>query len=182
MQVKAISSLVLFLVGSTLAVAEVGAPGREELVKFLVKAKMNTYASQGDEATVKSPLLPDTHQLEYSEGPFFYRDIYTGNATFAGHEIVYFKGKSVWTMSYAGDIPASVSKQDVDAVVKLLHKALMRIPAEIPYRGPLQLQDSAYTYSNRPEGRLDSFFGRETIVIRGGRVLYELRYGGGLVR
>jgi len=154
---------------------------REALVRFLVESKKHTYASQGDEATVKSPLLPGTHQLEYSEGPFLYRDIYTGNAMFAGQEMVYYSGKPVWTMSYAGNIPAEVSKEDVGALVKLLHMALMRVPVEIPYRGPLQLQDGAYTYSNHPDGQLDSFFGRETIT-RGSTVLYELRYGGGLVR
>jgi Domain of unknown function (DUF5680) len=184
MQLKARSCLILFLlVASTLALAQppVTTPTRQELVKFLLKAKVNTYASQGDDATVKSPLLPGTHQLEYSEGPFLYRDIYTGNAMFAGQEIVYYSDKPVWTMSYAGDIPADVSKTHVDALVKLLHKALMRVPAEIPYRGPRWLRDGAYAYSNHPEGRLDSFFGRETIA-RGKVVLYELRYGGGLVR
>ncbi|MGA2185518.1 MAG: DUF5680 domain-containing protein [Bryobacteraceae bacterium] len=184
MKPKALTDLALFfLAGSTLALAQVQttAPSREELVKFLVKAKVNTYAGAGDNATVKSPLLPGTHQLEYSEGPFSYRDIYTGEAMFAGQEIVYYRGKPVWTMSYAGNIPADVSKDDVDALVRLLHKALMGVPAEIPYRGPRLLQDGAYTYCNRPEGRLDSFFGRETIA-RGDTVLYALVYGGGLVR
>ena len=174
--------LAVFAVSSTALWAQPPAgPSREELVKFLLKAKVNTYASQGDEATVKVTLLPGTHQLEYSDGPFLYRDIYTGSAMFAGQEIVYYSGKPVWTMSYAGSIPAQVSSDDVGGLVKLLHKALMRVPEEIPYRGPLQLQDGAYTYSNHPEGQLDSFFGRETIA-RGGAVLYELRYGGGLVR
>jgi hypothetical protein len=163
------------------AQAPVSAPSREQLVKFLLKAKANTYASQGDDATVKSPLLLGTHQLEYSEAPFLYRDIYTGSAMFAGQEIVYCNGKPVWTMSYAGNIPANVSNSDVEALVKLLHKALMRVPAEIPYRGPLNLRDGAYTYTNHPEGHFDSFFGRE-IIARGTAVLYELRYGGGLVR
>ena len=184
MAFKALTGLfVLLLFDSTPVLAQppAAAPGREELVAFLLRAKVNTYAKQGDDATVKSPLLPGTHQLEYSEGPFLYRDIYTGNALFAGQEIVYYSGKPVWTMSYAGYIPASVAKDDVDALVRLLHKALMRVPAKFPYRGPLHLQDGVYDYSNRPEGRLDSFFGRETIV-RGDAALYELRYGGGLVR
>jgi len=184
MLLKVLTGLVVFLLsGSTPALAQpaVAAPGREELVKFLLRAKVNTYASQGDDATVKSPLLPGTHQLEYSEGPFLYRDIYTGSSMFAGQEIVYYGGKPVWTMSYAGNIPADVAKDDIDALVRLLHKALMRVPAEFPYRGPLHLQYGVHEYSNRPEGRLGSFFGRETIT-RGGAILYELRYGGGLVR
>lgn len=182
MQSGMVRGLLLFcLVGSALAQLPIASPGSDELVKFLLKAKVNTYASQGDVATVKSPLLPGSHQLEYSEGAFLYRDIYVGSAMFAGQEIVYYGGKPVWTMSYAGNIPANIPKADVDALVKLLHKALMRVPADIPYRGPRLLQDGAYTYSNDPEGRLDSFFGRERIA-RGREVLYELHYGGGLLR
>jgi hypothetical protein len=189
MQIKNIACLALSLFLSSAAAWPQNAPrddskpsfNREALVRFLVESKKRTYASQGDEATVKSPLLPGTRQLEYSEGPFLYRDIYTGSAMFAGQEMVYYNGKPVWTMSYAGNIPAEVSKEDVEALVKLLHQALMRVPAEIPYRGPQQSRDGAYTYSNHPEGRLDNFFGRETIA-RGDSVLYELRYGGGLVR
>jgi hypothetical protein len=189
MQIKNIACLVLCLSLSSVAAWPQSATkddskpsfNREALVHFIVESKKHTYASQGDEATVRSPLLPGTHQLEYSEGPFLYRDIYTGSAMFAGQEMVYYNGKPVWTMSYAGSIPAEVSKKDVESLVKLLHKALMLVPAEIPYRGPQQLQDGAYTYSNHPDGQLDSFFGRETIA-RGGTVLYELRYGGGLVR
>jgi len=182
MRLKFLGGLIsFFLTCSALAVAQDGTPRREELVTFLLRAKTSTYASQSDEASVKSPLLPGTHQLEYTEGPFFYRDIYAGSALFAGQEIVYYRGKPVWTMSYAGNIPPEIPKEEVDALVALLHKALMRVPAEIPYRGPRDLQDGAYTYSNQPEGNLDSFFGRETIA-HGEKVVYELRYGGGMVR
>jgi len=67
-------------------------------------------------------------------------------------------------MSYADNIPPQTSKEDVNALVKLLHKALMQVPAEHPYRGPVQLLDGAYRYSNQPEGNLESFFGHETIA------------------
>ena len=150
------------------------------LADFLVQAKKHTYASQGDSASVK-PVLSGTHQLEYSQGPFLYRDIYVGESTFAGQEMVYESGKPVWTMSYAGYIPPSVGSKDVEAVVKLLHMALMRVPPLEPFRGPRRIDDGAYSYTNRVRGKLDSFFGDETIS-RGGVKLYELRYGGGLVR
>jgi hypothetical protein len=42
------------------------------LVEFIQKAKLATYATQGDEATL-SPMLPDSKQLEYREGEFLYR-------------------------------------------------------------------------------------------------------------
>ena len=157
------------------------APSKDELVRFIVKAKRATYASQGDQDSVKSVLLPGTHQLEYSEGLFFYRDIYAGSAMFAGQEIVYYAGKPIWSMSYAGDIPEEVSSQDIEGLVKLLHKALMNVPDSIPYRGPLQIVDGAFYYANHAGGSFASFFGDESIL-RNGKVLYTLHYEGGLLR
>jgi hypothetical protein len=153
---------------------------REAFVGFLVEAKKHTYASQGDEASVK-PLLPGTHQLEYSSGPFLYRDIYAGGSTFAGQEIVYHSGKPVWTMSYAGHIPDGLDPKEVESVVRLLHIALIRVSADEPYRGPRKIQEGAHTYVNRVQGRLDNFFGNETIM-RGETKVYELHFGGGFAR
>ena len=150
------------------------------LARFLVEAKKHTYA-QGDSAAVK-PLLAGTHQLEYSQGPFLYRDIYVGEATFAGQEMVYESGRPIWTMSYAGTIRPGVDSKDVDAAVKLLHIALMRVRVEQPFRGPQRVVDGAYSYANRVEGTLESFFGDETISRGVDLRLYELHYGGGLVR
>ena len=157
------------------------APGKDELARFLVKAKRATYARQGDVDSVKTVLLPGTHQLEFSEGLFSYRDIYAGSAMFAGQEIVYYAGKPVWSMSYAGNIPEEVSGQDMDGLVKLLHKALMNVPENLPYRGPLQIDDGAFRYGNHAGGSFTSFFGDENIQ-REGRVLYTLHYEGGLLR
>ncbi len=151
------------------------------LSRFLVEAKRHTYASQGDSARVK-PLLAGTHQLEYSQGPFLYRDIYVGESTFAGQEIVYESGKPVWTMSYAGYISPGVDSKDVEELVKLLHLALMRVSPLEPFRGPGRVDEGALTYSNEVHGKLDRFFGEETIARGADARLYELHYGGGLVR
>ena len=150
------------------------------LARFLVEAKKHTYA-QGDSAAVK-PVLAGTHQLEYSQGPFLYRDIYVGEAQFAGQEMVYESGKPVWTMSYAGTILPNVDSKDVEAAVKLLHTALMRVRVERPFRGPGLVTDGAYRYANHVEGTLESFFGEEMISRGVDLRLYELHYGGGLVR
>jgi hypothetical protein len=162
-------------------VTSVSHPSKDELAGFLVKAKRATYASQGDVDSVKNVLLPGTHQLEYSEGLFLYRDIYAGSAMFAGQEMVYYSGKPIWAMSYAGDIPEEVSSQDIEGLVKLLHKALMNVPDTIPYRGPTQIEDGAFRYANHAGGSFASFFGDENIQ-RAGRVLYTLHYEGGLLR
>jgi hypothetical protein len=171
------------LAGAQVRTSDTGAsrPSKDELVRFLIKAKRATYASQGDRDSVKSVLLPGTHQLEYSEGLFFYRDIYAGSAMFAGQEMVYYAGKPIWSMSYAGDIPEEVSSPNIEGLVKLLHKALMNVPDAIPYRGPLQIEDGPFRYANHAGGSFASFFGDEDIQ-RNGRVLYTLHYEGGLLR
>src|SRR2546425_1028562 len=50
---------------------------RTAFIPFLVNAKRQTYAAQGDDATV-TPLLPGSRQLEYREGVLLYRDINFG--------------------------------------------------------------------------------------------------------
>jgi hypothetical protein len=153
---------------------------RHALVRFLLDAKQHTYASQGDEASVK-PLLPGTHQLEYSAGPFFYRDIYAGSATFAGQEIVYYQQKPIWSMSYAGQVHDDLDPDTIKKVVALLHAALMHVTEEEPYRGPREHRLGGYFYQNRVDGKIENFYGSESIS-SSGKTLYDLRYGGGMLR
>jgi hypothetical protein len=156
-------------------------PNRLELAHFLVKVKRATHASQSDDATVKNVLPAGTHQLEFSEGNFFYRDIYAGDSMFAGQEIVYYAGKPVWSMSYTGEIPTTVARADVGKAVRLLHKAPMNVSEDIPYRGPRWIREGEFVYVNHPGGSFASFFGDE--VIRHVRTaLYTLHYEGGLMR
>jgi hypothetical protein len=74
---------------------------QEEFIAFLVRAKRATYASAGGEMIVAA-ILPESHQLEYAEGPFLYRDVYYGQVFFAGQETVFYDGQPVWSMVYAG--------------------------------------------------------------------------------
>ena len=96
--------------------------------------------------------------------------------------MVYESGKPVWTMSYAGRIRPGVDSKDAEAAVKLLHKALMSVRVEQPFRGPALVPDGAYSYANVVQGTLESFFGEEMISRGVDLILYELHYGGGLVR
>jgi hypothetical protein len=65
----------------------------EKFKKFLVKAKVNTYATDGEN---NEKILPDgTKKLEFKEGDFLYRDRYFGLNPFIGEEIVFYNGKVV---------------------------------------------------------------------------------------
>ena len=81
----------------------------EMFAEFLVKAKCQTYAAQGDDATL-TPLVPGSRQLEYRDGPLLYRDIYFGGAYFVGQETVYYNSSALWAMGYAGGVTSAVSR------------------------------------------------------------------------
>jgi Domain of unknown function (DUF5680) len=150
-------------------------------ITFLVNAKRQTYAAQGDEATV-TPLLPGSRQLEYQEGSLRYRDIYCGGAYFVGQETVYEGSTPIWAMGYAGGVMlASVAPRDVGHVYEFLRAALRRVTPERPYRGPSQWRQGAYTYTDESQGDVDRFWGVESITHEG-QVVYQLRYSGGLLR
>ena len=75
----------------------------DRFAKFIRTAKLTTYAAQGDAASVP-PLLSGTKQLEFADGEFLYRDIYTGMQYFVGQEIVYRYAHPIWSMAYHGGL------------------------------------------------------------------------------
>ncbi len=146
-----------------------------EFVAFLVRAKRATYASAGGEMIVDA-ILPDSHQLEYAEGPYLYRDIYYGQVYFAGQETVFYEGQPIWSMVYAGGM------LDESASLGGFLKAAMRhVSAERPYRGPASFRDGEYAYIDANHGSVDRSWGEEVITLAG-RAIYDLRYQGGFVR
>src|SRR5215831_1218570 len=152
-----------------------------EFMAFLVNAKRQTYAAQGDDATV-IPLVPGSRQLEYQEGALLYRDIYFGGAYFVGQETVYEGPTPVWAMGYAGGvIPSSIASRDVGPIYEFLRAALRHVTPERPYRGPSQWREGAYVYTDEAQGDVERFWGVETIT-QEAQVVYQLRYSGGLLR
>lgn len=64
-----------------------------ELNKFLVRAKINTYASSGEDGEV---VLEDgSRELSYKSGKWKYRDRHFGLNPFIGEEVVWMNGKIV---------------------------------------------------------------------------------------
>jgi hypothetical protein len=86
-------------------------------------------------------------------------------------------------MSYSGGARAEITDRDtLLAIYKFLRQALLAIDPEEPYRGPRRFEQAGKVYRNEIEGSLDRFHGVETIARQDGAPLYELRYGGGLLR
>ena len=153
----------------------------DEFLRFLLKAKQQTYASQGDEASV-APLLPGSKQLEWQEGDWLYRDIYFGMAYFVGQETISFQRLPVWSMSYAGGVPATIaSPEQVRRIYRFLRSAMRQVSPEHPFRGPQRWQDEEYLYTDQYQGSIDAYWGSETITFQG-EMVYELHYSGGFLR
>ncbi|ADG39696.1 MULTISPECIES: DUF5680 domain-containing protein [Leuconostoc] len=148
--------------------------------QFLVTAKKETYASKGDAATLQ-PLLPDTKQLEYEQGDYTYRDIYTGLSYFVGQEIVYVRSQAVWSMAYSGGIMRSVTEEnDIYNIYDFLRSCLRRVDETKPFRGPETFCQAEYSYKNNVTGNLDDFYGVEAIY-KSEVLVYQLHYSGGSI-
>ncbi len=151
------------------------------LAAFLVEAKRHTYAAQGDDASVP-PLLPNSKQLEYRHGDWLYRDIYFGFMYFIGQETVYQLDTPSWSMGYAGEvIDPHASREEAGHIYGFLQAALQQVQLDRPYRGPTVFQEDSFTYTDKSQGDLNSFWGSEEIT-RAGVMVYRLRYHGGMVR
>nr|WP_246512288.1 DUF5680 domain-containing protein [Polycladomyces abyssicola] len=151
-----------------------------EFISFLLNAKRATYASQGNDASVAA-LLPGAKQLEYRDGPYFYRDVYFGMETFTGMETVYHLDQPIWAMIYGGGVLNISDQEQVLSTYAFLREALRLGSKDVPYRGPEVWEKGPLTYLNRWEGGWDRFHGYEEIRVKDTKV-YELRYQGGLLR
>jgi hypothetical protein len=152
----------------------------DQLIRFLLAAKRCTYAAGGTaSSTVVAPALPGSHQLEFREGELFYRDVYFGEAHFAGQETVYAGPTPIWSMVYSGGFTEKVTElAEAGEIGQTLQAALREVPPGLPYRGPARFTQGAYTYLNRVQGGLDWFYGDEAIL-RGEEEVYRLNYSGG---
>ena len=149
---------------------------KKELCKFLVKAKKSTYAA-GDSA--QRIVNDDTSTtLVFEDGDWKYHDNYFGGEPYGGREVVFFKNKPVYLMTYYGQVDDSVS--DINRVYGVLMDALKLIPEDKPYRGPEKYNSGDLLYENSYTGEVDDFYGEESIYDNGNEI-YKARYIGGFV-
>lgn len=167
---------------------------RLPLNKFLINAKLHTYAGGGERREKK---LPDGgKEFFYEEGNFQYRDRYYGFNPFAGEEVVWEKGeggkkrekigkseekeerKAMWVMNYYGLITSTAVP--VKEIYAFLRKALRKVEEKRPFRGPDYFREGQWEYGDQTKGSLEEFMGSERILYRGKEV-YVLSYNGGRV-
>jgi len=151
------------------------------LSKFLVKAKINTYASDRKEI---EPQRPDFKELEFKEGDLEYRDSYSGFYFAPGQEIVRFKGNPVWSMAYSGGMNLKFH-DDFDFAKQtftFLKEVLKHGEESRPFRGPKNFKRGDYEYIDNSEGDVTSFKGTEKILYKGEEVFRQDYIGGIIVQ
>ena len=151
----------------------------EQLATFLIRAKKQTYAGEGKEIV---PQRPGFKELEFVDGHFEYRDSYIGFYKAPGQEIVRYKGKPVWVMSYNGGMKEKYHK-DEDLAMQIfgfLKKCLNQVEESEPFRGPKYFKEGDYEYINEVYGNIKEFKGQEKILFKGEEI-FRQEYIGGLV-
>ena len=144
----------------------------KQTVEFLIRAKRATYAGKGAETV---PSRPGSHDLAYREGEYLYYDTYLGGERFAGEEALWISGVPYWSMNYAGRVTGNNFSGD------FLKEALLRVPEDMPYRGPERYEDGGYDYTCSVTGDPEWFRGEERICFQG-REIYECFFHGGRIR
>lgn len=140
----------------------------QEMISFLIKAKIKTYAGKGAESASSRP---SSHDLQYAEGDYLYIDSYLGGKLFTGEEAVWQNDTPVWSMNYAGRVTGDTFSGD------FLKEALKRVTPDKPYRGPDFYEEGSWTYSCYSEGTPEWFQGYENICYSGEQV-YECYFHG----
>lgn len=145
----------------------------KNIAEFLVRAKKTIFAADGPNLESSRPNSKD---IQYVEGDLKYIDTFLGGANFVGEEGLWKDDLPFWSMNYIGRLLSEDS-----SIFKFLNEALLLVPQEYPYRGPLQYANGDYTYKCTVEGTFNWFSGREEIFYKNNKV-YELVFHGGDVK
>jgi len=148
----------------------------KNVIDFLIRAKKATFAGEGAKM---EPSRPNSKDLQHTEGELKYIDTYLGAVEFAGEEALWKNDIPIWSMNYIGR-PLS-ENMPLESLWKFLNEALLLVPAEYPYRGPLEYNNGDFSYRCAVNGDFHWFSGVEEIYCKGEKV-YELVFHGGDVK
>ncbi len=146
-----------------------------ELIKFIVKAKKNTYAI-GENSIGSSRKC--SKDILFSEGRYKYLDSYFGSNSFSGQEIVYYDDKPLWCMNYYGKV---YSDNDTTNIYAFLKEALKLVNEVMPYRGPEYLENREMKYYCKVKDDFTGFKGEEKIICKN-KTVYKLEFHGGYIK
>jgi hypothetical protein len=144
----------------------------DEFRRFIIKAKKEGYAA-GNDVILRE--IDQSYTTRFEDGDFSFHDNWFGGEPFGGREVVFLKKKPYWMIVYYG-----ADEGKAPGVIDFLRKALMKIPDDIPVRGPRIFKEGKFRYENKSEGNIEKFTGVEKIYFDGDEV-FRTNYAGGLV-
>ena len=146
------------------------------LLEFIATAHRNTYAGS-DEVRLRNksrvPILDGHIDYDFVKGDWRYHDSYAGVQWAPGREVVFFKGKPVWCMSYQGQTVDGLATEFVEETFEFLKKALMNMNVSMPFRGPSKFSDGEFEYRFEMKGDYKYFTGRESIRYKKKEIFFQ---------
>ncbi|MGF1911540.1 DUF5680 domain-containing protein [Vibrio kasasachensis] len=150
---------------------------QQELYKFIVEAKANSYVARAPKCLSSRQGAND---IQYRRGRFQYMDSYFGGNDFLGQEVVYFDGEPIWAMNYYGKI-LKPTVYDGEKAGNAVLSSLSKLYESGHFLGHFANETDWGTYQDTNQGDVFSFTGYEWIELSGLKV-YELHYHGGLIK
>ena len=154
----------------------------KELNSFLGKAAMSTYA--GGSGSKVDPENLCFVNLEFKQGDWYYKDSYTGFFQSWGREVIWYKGKPVWTQIYGGGMVKQLQNDTAFAhrTFDFLKKALSAGEKKEKFqpRGPKQFKYGDWKYVCRVKGDITKFEGHEKIFFKN-NIVFTHDFLGGLI-
>jgi hypothetical protein len=148
---------------------------KESLRQFLLDSNAAGYAGGDSKKWTKE--ADGSTTIPFEKGLWRSHDNFFGGEPYGGRIIVFHEDNPHWIMVYYGWVEEGI---DHDHVYDILQKALRQMPEEAPFRGPEELNEGEFTYTNKWEGDAEKYSGKEQIT-QGGKLIYQASYLGGLV-
>jgi len=154
----------------------------KQLNKFLGRAAAACYAGSGNEVR---PQRPGFKEFNYSVGLLRYRDSYAGYFSSAGQEVVWYRGKPIWTQSYCGGMGPRY-RDDEEFAHHTFDFLKCALSHGVKYRrfqprGPRSFSDRYWRYYSAWKGDIERFEGHERIMYRGRLVFTHGFFGGRII-
>lgn len=144
-------------------------------IKFLYSAHLKTYVGADLERKKtkrqRSKLLGHC-EYYYAEKNWEYFDSYAGHTFPSGKEVIYYKKKPFWTMSYQGQYIYN-KKITAEEAYKFLKEAIRNTNPENPFRGPKKYKNNRWKYIFKTKGDWQYFVGREEVYYKKKLVFFQ---------
>lgn len=145
------------------------------LTQFLLDSNQSGYAGGEPKKWIKE--ADGSTTIPYEKGDFKSHDNFFGGEPYGGSVVVTYQNKAVWMMVYYGWVDNSA---EASSVYEVLKNALKLMPADAPLRGPKEMHDGEFIYTNVWTGNVERYAGEEQIT-QSGKLIYKANYMGGLV-